>query len=126
MTQPITINLIPSESERSLSPLWFKVPTMQVDLSAAHETLRDVLGSGVQPRLYVQKSADTGGTWQVGEFILQALPVAGTVAPVISSAFCAWIAAKSGRKVKIKKGDTEIEAGSVEEVKQLIELLRKK
>jgi len=57
------------------------------------------------------------GPFLSGEF---ALKLAATVGPVIGTAAGAWLHARYGRKVRLKVGEVEAEAQTVEEVERLI------
>jgi hypothetical protein len=56
----------------------------------------------------------------VADFAINVAPVATTA---IMGFAGAWVQAKFGRKVRLKTGDIEVEAGSVEEVSILIDKL---
>jgi len=58
-----------------------------------------------------------GGPFLSGDFVLK---LAATVGPVVGTAAGAWLHARYGRKVRLKIGEVEAEAQTVEEVKQLI------
>lgn len=46
------------------------------------------------------------------------------VSPVLTGILCAWLQSKAGRKLRLKVGDAEVEAGTVKEVDQLLERAR--
>jgi len=82
------------------------------------ETMRSH-GVEVIPRYYVHDAVGGGGGLS-GEFtvITTALTVLGTV-------LGAWLNSRYGRKAKLKIGDVEAEAQTVEEVEKLIKLAEK-
>ena len=53
-----------------------------------------------------------------GTFVIQ---LAQVVVPVVGTAVAGWFAGRSGRKVRVKVGDIEIEARTREEVAQLLQ-----
>jgi hypothetical protein len=58
----------------------------------------------------------------LGEFLMQyALPLAQVVGPVIGGAAVAWLQGRAGRKLRLKVGDVEVEARTVEEIEQLLQ-----
>jgi hypothetical protein len=61
-------------------------------------------------------------TASIADFAVSSAPVA---LPAVMGFAGAWVQAKFGRKVRVKKGDLEIEAGSVEEVELLLEKVSK-
>ncbi|HYI38989.1 MAG TPA: hypothetical protein VE053_01585 [Allosphingosinicella sp.] len=90
----------------------------QEELHGVQDKLK-ALGNKVQARAHFQKSG-TGGSWLTGDFLLQ-LSALGTP---LGTLFGVWIAAKLGRKVRIKVGDIEVEAGTMKEVEHLLERAR--
>ncbi len=44
-----------------------------------------------------------------------------SVSPVLTGILGAWLQSKAGRKVRLKVGDIEVEASTVDEVKQLLQ-----
>jgi hypothetical protein len=57
----------------------------------------------------------------LGPFLMEyALPLAQVVGPVIGGAAAAWLQGRAGRKLRLKVGDIEVEARTVEEVDQLL------
>ena len=57
--------------------------------------------------------------WPIGEF---ALSFGMGALPALTGLAGAWIQARYGRKVRIKVGDVEAEASTVEEIERLLEL----
>ena len=67
--------------------------------------------------LDLQASADTNVYAHLGSMLSLA---AQKGLPPLAAALGTWIAARAGRKVKIKVGDVEIEATNADEVKDLL------
>jgi len=65
-------------------------------------------------------SADALG-YPLGEFLITLTQGA---LPVVSGVVGAWIQARYGRKVRIKSGEIEVEAATVEEVEKLLETIK--
>ena len=61
--------------------------------------------------------ADGAAGYSVGQYVISLAQVAG---PVIGVAVGAWITARSGRKLRIKVGDIELEANSPAEIDHLV------
>ena len=53
--------------------------------------------------------------------IAGSLGIGGTIGSIV----VAWLNGRAGRKVRLKVGDTEVEARTVDEVKQLLEFAQK-
>ncbi|PTX36967.1 hypothetical protein IQ03_05291 [Gemmobacter caeni] len=70
-------------------------------------------------RMFFRDSVDSGGVTLLGEFTM----MANTLGPAVIGAIGGWVAARQGRKVRVKMGDIEAEAGSVEQVKELLALV---
>jgi hypothetical protein len=83
-------------------------------------------GAHADSQICFAMDSAVGGGGPLGEFIFNnAVPLITALTTVA----CVWIKARSGRKIRIKIKDTEIEANSVEELKGAIEqikLLQKK
>lgn len=104
---------------------FFKEPEIQSDLAALDDFMATAYARDFQPRVWIQKSSD-GGTWATGQFILT---TAKDLAPLIGPAIGllgGWLIAKAGRKVRMKIGNHEFEAHSVEEIRRLIELTKER
>ena len=72
-------------------------------------------------RVFVTDSADTGVTL-LGEFTV----MAKTLGPVVIGSIGGWVAARQGRRVRIKMDDIEAEASSVEDVEKLLSMIDKR
>lgn len=97
----------------------YRDPAYQAELYAIEKALKGD-GLRVQSAANFQKSG-TGGTWLTGDFVIYLKNVGPYIPPII----VAWITARTGRKVRIKVGDTEIEAANVEQIKTLLETVEK-
>lgn len=87
----------------------------QGDIESMSAALR-ATGSGLSQRMFVMDSAgDSGGAIQLAQMSIP-------VVTAVIGAFSGWFAARAGRKVRLKIGDIEAEAGSVKEVERLIEI----
>jgi hypothetical protein len=68
----------------------------------------------------IRKSAGPEG----GTTYLPLLTVLAPYGVAVITALGGWLAGRSGRKVRIKIGDTEVEAGSVKELEQLLAVVK--
>lgn len=83
---------------------------------AEFENSLAVQGIKVSSRIEFGKAAD-GYSIALGEF---GIKLAATMGPVLGTVLGAWLHARYGRKARVKIGDIEAEAQTVEEVKQLL------
>lgn len=95
------------------------IPEPRDDVSSFRQVLRDQ-DIKYAEAAYVRDSVGDGITW-LGEF--SANPEVWTGA---MGAISGWLIARQGRKVRVKFGDTEVEAGTVEEVERLLTLVEEK
>ena len=58
----------------------------------------------------------------VGGYTGEIAVLAQTLGPVLTGVLGAWLQSKAGRKVRLKDGDIEVEAGTVEEVEKLFDM----
>jgi hypothetical protein len=66
-------------------------------------------------------SADTVSGY-TGEIVI---PIIKAASPSLVAVFVGWLTAKAGRKVRLRDGDLEVEAPTVEEVERLLEMAAK-
>lgn len=59
----------------------------------------------------------------IGGYTGEIAVLATAFGPVLTGILGAWLQSKTGRKVKLKDGDIEIEAQSVEDVRKLLEMV---
>ena len=90
-------------------------PEYQRGLRAVSGALREAGILSAQRRMTFD--ADGAAGYSLGQYIISLAPVAG---PVIGVAVGAWITARSGRKLRIKVGDIEMEANSPAEIDHLM------
>jgi len=92
-------------------------PTFQAELNDFTEALRDS-GVAYSQRGMAFDSADAHG-YPLAEFVIKELgvPAIGALAALSG----AWIAARLGRKVRVKAGEIEVEAHTEEEVQRLLD-----
>jgi hypothetical protein len=79
------------------------------------ESIADNFRSHSQSTQAVQASGFA--VFLTGEFVLK---LSAAVGPVLGTAIGAWLHARYGRKVRIKVGDIETEAQTMEEVERLL------
>lgn len=114
----VEIELLPADDEPH-----FKEPERQQVIVAFDEEMKSH-GVALKPFVFMQKSFDGPGSWQSGAFLWD---MAKEMAPYFSNVatgLLGYLAAKKGRRVRVKVGSTEIEAGSPEEVEALIRMLK--
>ena len=113
MDNGIDFTLIPAEDE-----------TTQADLSGQQELMRRLpvnVADGV--RLGRLGKGMTIGSIQAsgaGPLTFD-IHTALSALPTLGAAFAAWIGARSGRKVRVKVGDIEVEAGTAAEASALLQ-----
>ena len=107
----VWLTLVPADSEDKD----FRSPDRQ---RAINDVFKDLQGAQIldNHKVYFQKSAE-GGSWLVGELLVH-------LGPHLITAVGAYLAGRAGRSVKMKLGDKEFEASSVEEIERLIELAK--
>ncbi len=90
----------------------------QRELRRIEQGLRDA-GAQIAPQAMVRKSMGAGASL-TGDFLI----VAQTLAPAAFTFLGVWIQSRLGRKVRIKIGDTEVEASTAKEAERLLEKAR--
>ncbi|WP_244851811.1 hypothetical protein [Caballeronia sp. SL2Y3] len=91
-------------------------PAFQAELRTFSGTLQSA-GVSFSQRAMTFDAVDTTG-YALAEYVIKELGPAAI--GVIGTAVGAWISGRSGRKVRLKVGDIEVEARTVEEVDQLL------
>lgn len=83
------------------------------------EISRELEAAGVSPmsHVYARSGAVVATVPSLGPYLLGAALI---VLPALTKIIVAWVQAAPGRKVRVKIGDTQIEANSVEDVERLI------
>jgi hypothetical protein len=105
----VYITLVPSSDEGDI-----KAPLLQSDMVEFENGLR-AASIECSPVVGFQKSTGTE-PWLIGQFVFNVLPYFSGVLPLLGI----WVQARYGRKVRIKVGDIEVEATSVDEVRKLL------
>lgn len=90
----------------------------QRELRRIEQGLRDT-GAQIVPRAIVRKSLGAHALL-TGDFLI----VVQTLAPAAFTFLGVWIQSRLGRKVRIKIGDTEVEAGTSKKAEPLLEVAR--
>lgn len=114
---PLKVKLLPASDEGPRGE-----PEYQKALADFAASLRSQ-GVEVSPRYYALDAAGGGGGLS-GEFTV----IAGATAALLAAVrpcLVEWIKGRYGRKAKLKIGDVEAEAQTVEEVEKLIKLAEK-
>ncbi|MCM3681274.1 hypothetical protein ACVOMT_20885 (plasmid) [Sphingomonas panni] len=96
-----------------------KAETYQADLRQAEQEIRSLgynpaVGSGIQKDL-------ASASWLLGTFVFHAAAASVAVRPLVP-VMVEWVKGRAGRRVRLKKGDTEIEASTVKELEKLWEI----
>jgi hypothetical protein len=91
-------------------------PAFRKELSTFSKVLHDN-GVSFSTRGMAFDSADGGGFVTLGEYVI---PLATGVLGFLGTACIAWLRGRYGRKVRIKIGEVEAEARSVEEIDALL------
>jgi hypothetical protein len=86
------------------------------------QTLKSVMDAlkreGVQVNPYFDMQAAGGVSGGLSGLLGIVLPA---TMPVVGTIIGAWLTVRNGRKVRVKIGDVEVEAGTAEEVERLLE-----
>ena len=91
--------------------------SFQQDIHALSGALRST-NQGLVQSMFVRDGAGGGAT--------QLATMSGALAPYAASvvtAFAGWFVARAGRRVRLKIGEVEVEASTVEEVENLLALV---
>jgi len=94
----------------------FDSPTSQNEFNDIYEAMK-AHGLVVEPRILVRKSAGSG-VRLLGEFLV---PIAQVGIPALAGILVGWLQGRASRKVRIKVGDVEAEAGTLEELETLLQ-----
>jgi len=105
----LKISLLPAADEPS-----HLAPACQQELRGFEQAFLDE-GFPIAAKRALAKMA--GGPFLSGEFVLN---LAATIGPVLGAAVGAWLHARYSRKVRLKVGEIEAEAQTVEEVEKLL------
>ena len=107
----IEIRLNPGDSDAELRSKFY-----QNEIAAIVAELNE-RGILTHARSYSEKSA-SGATWLLGEFIVPLMAASSALWVLLGR----WLQAKHGRKIRLKIGDIEAEATSVDDIRKLMEI----
>jgi len=105
------IKLLPGDGDGELF-----APECQAAVRAFFQQLRDA-GVIAHPVAFTMDCAGAGGCL-VGEFVLPFAQIAGAA---IGVAVAAWFQGRAGRKLRLKVGNIEIEAATMQELEKLLD-----
>jgi hypothetical protein len=105
------IKLLPGAGDGELF-----APECQATVRAFFQQLRDT-GVIAHPVAFTMDCAGASGCL-VGEFVLPFAQIAG---PAIGEAVAAWFQGKVGRKLRLKVGNIEVEAATMQELEQVLD-----
>lgn len=108
----IDIRLLPNANEGSI-----REAAIQQDFHRIRSGI-SAEGLPIEVQSYSEKSAD-GATWLIGEFIVPIMAASSAMWMLIGT----WLQAKHGRRMRLKIGDVEAEATSIEEVQSLMKII---
>jgi hypothetical protein len=91
-------------------------PEIQGELRGISKALRDA-DIKASHRMFFRDAAD-GGASYIGQFLV---PIAQVAIPALGAVLGGWLQGRFGRKVRIKVGDVEAEARTLEEVETLLQ-----
>lgn len=107
----LKLTLIPAPDDPSL-----KAPEYQAGLRQFKQSLNS---QGVEViAVEIHEFSAIGFSGAAGEYSIK---LAAIVGPVLGTAIGAWLHARYGRKVRLKIGEVEAEAQTVEEVEKLLD-----
>ncbi len=113
------MSIDPGKLALSLTPADTDPPLRSQEYQAGLNEVASALraqGIEVSYRMHMEESVE-GHTILRGDFTIG---VAKAVGPVLGSIVGAWLMARFGRKARLKVGDIEAEARTVEEVEKLL------
>jgi len=93
-----------------------KAEGLQSELRRAEDQL-NALGHKPAAMVGLQKALGMS-SWLLGTFAISGATAAKSWSPVLVE----WLKGRAGRRVRLKKGDIEIEAGTVEEIARVWEI----
>jgi hypothetical protein len=94
-------------------------PKYQDELAAFARSL-DAAGISYNQISIALHTADAGG-WPLGQFLLS---FGQEAIPPLAALAGAWVQARYGRRVRLKIGDVEVEARTIEEIERLEAVVR--
>ncbi|QQQ50139.1 hypothetical protein JJQ97_22895 [Pseudomonas syringae] len=108
--QEISIRLVRSQDDEAAFGADY-----QDELRQFRDTV-DASGIVINPRFAVFDSAGATGGF-TGEFLI---PMTQAIVPFLTAAVVVWVGRKSGRKLRLKVGDIELEGNTEEDIKLLV------
>ncbi|MFM0408805.1 hypothetical protein [Paraburkholderia dipogonis] len=87
------------------------------DARSVAREIRVAGGTSIKPAITAMGRRE-GGIAVIASYVL---PVAQAVAPILGPALGAWLQSRAGRKLRLKVGDLEVEARTLEEIDQLLQ-----
>jgi hypothetical protein len=115
----LSLSLISAETDPPLHSLEY-----QQGLEELATTL-GAQGTKVSSLVELEESAGSTGTPLLGTFTIELAKAAGPTLAAVGVAVAAWLQGRYGRKARLKIGDIEAEARTVEEVTELIARAKK-
>lgn len=115
MNNDLELELIPSPDDPD-----YEDHRYQNELTTFENDLKD---AGLDPsaRMFMRKAVGFGSLY-TGEFYISAAKILG---PPIIAAVGGWLAGRNGRKVRVKVGDIEAEANTMQQIEVLLERAQK-
>jgi hypothetical protein len=112
MQTELEITLLPAADDS-----YYLTPAYQEELRHFEQALRaDNLPIAAKPAL----AKMSGGPFLSGEFVLE---LTDKIGPPLIAGIAGWLHGRSGRKVRLKVADIEVEAPTMKEVKELVALV---
>ena len=108
----LAVTLLPGQDDPPLFDREYQDQLREFGLS------RHPPGVEISSTLRIQASAGSENLY-VGDFIIKFVSALG---PVVCAMLAAWLHARKGRKVRLKCGEIEAEAQTVDDVQRLLEL----
>lgn len=108
----LTVTLLPAQEDLQVSDREYQKELREFELTAHSR------GVEISSIVRVRQSAGSENLY-LGEFVIKFLSALG---PVVCAILAAWLHARKGRKVRLKVGEIEAEAQTVDDIKRLLEL----
>jgi hypothetical protein len=108
------LTFLPAEDE--------SLPACLVDVQRAARAIRQAGGTELIP---APQALNRGGLGFATVLMQYVLPVAqAVISPVVAAGVTAWLQGRANRKIRLKVGDLEVEAHTIEQVDQLLQRAR--
>ena len=113
------ITFVPAVDERGSAEIRACID----EVLTAQKAIKQAGGTGLMPI----PEANAGMAFDSWDAVFKCLiPVSQAVGPILGPTLAAWIGSRSGRKVRMKDGDIEVEAPTIEEARILYESILEK